>query len=173
LNREGNDVNDNGDIVPISQDPDNKEAYIWEKVQVEDQDVYINRASEQVSIGVNDSLRYDRTFLNTGGILSDEMGLGKTVSMLALILLNRRKLHKIEAPTGLIASGATLIITPSTISHQWEAEIKLHAPTLSYTYYQGAKDRKEKDTTPEMLANYDIVLTNYEVRSLFNFKGSS
>lgn len=156
-------MNDNGEIVPLRQDPINKEAYIWENVQVEDQDFYINRASEQVSIGVNDNLRYDRTFLNTGGILSDEMGLGKTVSMLALILLHRRKPHKFEAPNGLIASGATLIITPSTISHQWEAEIKLHAPTLTYTYYQGVKDRKEKDTTPGKLAKYDIVLTNYEV----------
>jgi E3 ubiquitin-protein ligase SHPRH len=83
--------------------------------------------------------------------------------MLALILLHRRKLPPTKDENGLIQSGATLIITPSTISHQWEAEIRLHAPTLSYTYYQGIKDKSERETTPEKLACYDIVLTNYEV----------
>lgn len=91
------------------------------------------------------------------------------ISMLALILLHKRKKDHNEWENGLLQSGATLIITPSTISHQWEAEIKLHAPTLSYTYYQGAKDRKDKDTTPEKLASYDIVLTNYEA-SVIGFK---
>jgi hypothetical protein len=39
----------------------------------------MNRASEQVSVGVNSDLQYARTLINGGGVLSDEMGLGKTV----------------------------------------------------------------------------------------------
>jgi SNF2 family DNA or RNA helicase len=41
--------------------------------------LYINRASEQVSVEVSEELQYARSIMNTGGILSDEMGLGKTV----------------------------------------------------------------------------------------------
>lgn len=84
-------------------------------------------------------------------------------SMLALILLHRKTSPQTKSENGLLQTGTTLIITPSTISHQWEAEIRLHAPSLSYTYYQGVKDRKEKNTTAEELASYDIVLTNYDV----------
>ncbi|CAO3663847.1 unnamed protein product [Umbelopsis ramanniana] len=165
LNREGHYVNDNGQVTPLEVDYSKTEAFIWEKIELDKQELYINRASEQVSVGVNSDLQYARTLVYRGGILSDEMGLGKTVSMLALILLHRRTFPPTKDENGLIQSGATLIITPSTISHQWEAEIRLHAPTLSYTYYQGIKDKSEKQTTPEKLASYDIVLTNYDVLS--------
>jgi SNF2 family DNA or RNA helicase len=79
LNREGHEVNAYGDAIPIIDDFTTNEAYIWEKVQVYDEQLFINRATEQVSIGVNADLQYARKMVNKGGVLSDEMGLGKTV----------------------------------------------------------------------------------------------
>ncbi|KAF9926729.1 hypothetical protein BGZ67_007979 [Mortierella alpina] len=151
-----------------------------------------------------------------GGILAEEMGLGKTVEMLALILLNRRRLEPTQpreaapqsdtgalekqlsaarlddsnstlpsaienitfqeatqtvqgilgegsAPTSsLIKSGATLIITPLSILHQWAGEIESHAPSLRvFVYMDDAHER----ISAEELAKYDVVLTTYPVLS--------
>ncbi|KAG0001942.1 hypothetical protein BGZ79_003903 [Entomortierella chlamydospora] len=136
-----------------------------------------------------------------GGILAEEMGLGKTVEMLALILLNRRKLDNHVGPnhrsdtisleeqlsaahlsetdqsasmdttldnqftsskTPLIKSGATLIITPPSIVHQWASEIENHAPTLRvFMYTEGSHE----SVTTQQLAQYDVVLTTYHILS--------
>jgi SNF2 family DNA or RNA helicase len=79
MNREGHKVTEDGAIIPIKNDYSTNEAYVWERFSVDDHPLYINRASEQVSIGVDERLKYARKFIHTGGILSDEMGLGKTV----------------------------------------------------------------------------------------------
>ncbi|KAF9437147.1 hypothetical protein BGZ76_001809 [Entomortierella beljakovae] len=127
-----------------------------------------------------------------GGILAEEMGLGKTVEMLALILLNRRKFISTsqndtesleeqlsaahindsnnsdsDMDTGnesnhLIKSGATLIITPPSILHQWASEIEVHAPTLNVFIYI---ENSHEIVTPRQLAMYDIVLTTYHTIS--------
>ena len=62
-----------------------------------------------------------------------------------------------------IPSGATLIITPNAISHQWVDEIFRHVreETLSVCVYTGVN--KEGFVQPQTLANQDIVITTYEV----------
>lgn len=67
---------------------------------------------------------------------------------------------------GLRKTGATLIITPETIIHQWASEFKRHVPGLQVAQYSGIKtipDGVETRDYAETLASNDIVLTTYEV----------
>lgn len=102
-----------------------------------------------------------------GGILAEEMGLGKTVEMITLMNLNRRPAEIKIDPDGLLASGATLIITPPAILEQWRQEIQQHAPHLRVYHYEGIKRGEEKSDhlIIEELAEYDVVLTTYNVIS--------
>ncbi|KAG0212392.1 hypothetical protein BGX28_006361 [Mortierella sp. GBA30] len=67
-----------------------------------------------------------------------------------------------EISRTLIKSGATLIITPLSILHQWAGEIEEHAPSLRVFIYMD--DAHERITAAE-LATYDVVLTTYPVLS--------
>ncbi|XP_071112627.1 E3 ubiquitin-protein ligase SHPRH-like isoform X1 [Haliotis cracherodii] len=61
-----------------------------------------------------------------------------------------------------IPSGATLIISPFSICHQWKEEIKKHVrqETLHVFVYTGVS--KQGFTQPQTLADCDVVITTYE-----------
>lgn len=69
-----------------------------------------------------------------------------------------------------IATGATLIISPSSICHQWVEEINKHirSSSLRVLVYQGVK--RHGFLQPQMLAEQDVVITTYDVlRSELNY----
>ncbi|KAK9411647.1 E3 ubiquitin-protein ligase SHPRH [Crotalus adamanteus] len=62
-----------------------------------------------------------------------------------------------------VPTGATLIISPSSICHQWVDEINRHVRSLSLhvLVYQGVK--KHGFLQPHILAEQDVVITTYDV----------
>lgn len=86
---------------------------------------------------------------NFGGILADDMGLGKTLQSLAFI----RKIREFnkELPS--------LVICPTSLTHNWAREIEKFFPSMKYVIIAGKpKDREE------LLKNYkdyDIIITSY------------
>ncbi|XP_015713618.1 E3 ubiquitin-protein ligase SHPRH isoform X5 [Coturnix japonica] len=62
-----------------------------------------------------------------------------------------------------VSTGATLIISPSSICHQWVDEINRHvrSSSLRVLVYQGVK--KHGFLQPHMLAEQDVVITTYDV----------
>ncbi|XP_063773959.1 E3 ubiquitin-protein ligase SHPRH isoform X2 [Pseudophryne corroboree] len=62
-----------------------------------------------------------------------------------------------------VPTGATLIISPSSICHQWVDEINRHvrSSSLRVMVYQGVK--KHGFLQPQMLAEQDVVITTYDV----------
>ncbi|CAO3587752.1 unnamed protein product [Absidia cylindrospora] len=150
----------------------NQMPYLWEKIPVTSdglQHIYINRVTQNVFGSWTPQLEWQQQQMYRGGILADEMGLGKTVSTIALILLNSchnsNVYRRLNIP-GLKKTGTTLIITPSTIIHQWESEFKRHAPTQKVAIYTGIKDIPQFMETEEMadeLSSNDVVLTSYSV----------
>ncbi|OWM87325.1 hypothetical protein CDL15_Pgr022436 [Punica granatum] len=85
---------------------------------------------------------------------------GKFICQLCLELM-----HATASP---ISSGATLIVCPAPILHQWHAEIIRHTRpgTLKVLVYEGVRNASLLDKPlPEVneLITYDVILTTYDV----------
>lgn len=84
-------------------------------------------------------------YLGFGGILADEMGLGKTLQTIAFLLSKRNK--------------KSLIITPTSLIHNWKNEFEKFAPTLRVGIAHSLK--KEREKIINNLEDYDVILTTY------------
>ena len=95
-----------------------------------------------------------------GGVLADDMGLGKTVQALAHI-------------TTLKAAGAlkqpVLIVCPTSVLPNWQAELAQFAPKLTVLLWHGAT----RKTLAPMIARQDVILTSYPllIRDIETLKG--
>ena len=83
-----------------------------------------------------------------GGVLADDMGLGKTVQALAHIAK--------EHAAGRMR-GPMLIIAPTSLVFNWQAEAARHAPVLKVLALTG----KERARRFAEIHRYDVVLTTY------------
>lgn len=81
------------------------------------------------------------------GILADDMGLGKTLQ--ALTLLQKAKDEDGQMPT--------LVICPTSVVFNWEAEIQKFAPELTCLKLSGI----ERKGLFKEIPNHDIVITSY------------
>jgi superfamily II DNA or RNA helicase len=89
-------------------------------------------------------------FLDTfdfGGCLADDMGLGKTITVLAFLLTQRAK----------AAGPATLIVVPTSLIFNWQAEAAKFAPSLRLLTAHGPDRARDAAA----FAHYDVVLTTY------------
>ena len=82
------------------------------------------------------------------GILADDMGLGKTAQALAHILIEQQA-GRLDCPA--------LVVLPTSLIFNWQAEARRMAPTLRVLSLQGT------DRTGDFarMADHDIVLTTY------------
>lgn len=85
---------------------------------------------------------------NWGGCLADDMGLGKTIQMLAFL---RQFAGRGE--------GASLIVMPASLIHNWKNEILRFASDLRYLIHTG--NQRTRDTA--IFAGFDLVLTTYGI----------
>ena len=84
-------------------------------------------------------------YLGFGGILADEMGLGKTIQTITFLLTKENK--------------KTIIITPTSLIHNWKSEFEHFAPTLKVGIAHGLK--KDRMDIIKNIDEYDIILTSY------------
>ncbi|PLX43813.1 MAG: hypothetical protein C0609_07305 [Deltaproteobacteria bacterium] len=84
-----------------------------------------------------------------GGILADDMGLGKTVQTLALLLDIKERGE----------GGPNLVVAPTSVVPNWEAEVRSHAPSLTHLRYHGVDRAELRDE----LEKYDLVVTSYAI----------
>ncbi len=85
---------------------------------------------------------------NWGGCLADDMGLGKTIQTLAFMQQFSGR-----------GEGASLIVMPASLIHNWKNEILRFAPDLRYLIHLG--NQRTKDTA--IFAGFDLVLTTYGI----------
>jgi SNF2 family DNA or RNA helicase len=83
-----------------------------------------------------------------GGVLADDMGLGKTVELLAHVAIEKAA-RRLKLPV--------LIVSPTSVSPNWRAEIARFVPHLRVLALTGA-DRSERFA---QIARHDVVLTTY------------
>ena len=92
-----------------------------------------------------------------GGILADDMGLGKTIQLLAIILDEKNKNESDPNKT----KRASLVISPSSLTLNWQNEAKKFAPDLKVQVIQGtAAERKRKI---ENIEDFDLIVTSYDL----------
>jgi superfamily II DNA or RNA helicase len=84
-----------------------------------------------------------------GGILADDMGLGKTVQVLAFLRAGKQ--------SGAGPIGPTLVVCPSSLVFNWEAEARKFTPSLRVLALHGAA----RGGLFAEMASYDLVITSY------------
>lgn len=82
-----------------------------------------------------------------GGILADDMGLGKTLQTLGMLQNEKEKGE--DQPS--------LIVMPTSLIYNWQAEARKFAPNLKILVHTGVGRTKN----PANFAIYDLVLTTY------------
>ncbi len=96
--------------------------------------------------GVYWMLKLNENHLN--GVLADDMGLGKTLQTLTLLAgLHHEK------------RAATLVVVPTTLLFNWEAEIQKYTPILKVLRYEG----RSRENLAKKMDEADIVLISYTV----------
>lgn len=87
-------------------------------------------------------------FYGLGGILADDMGLGKTLQVIAFVLSEKRP-----------EQSPALVIAPTSLLFNWEAEVQKFAPSLKVVVMTGpVRERREKF---KEFAGADMVVTSY------------
>ena len=111
-----------------------------------------------------------------GGCLADDMGLGKTLQTLTVLLMFKRaevpafqagskvnhgQLSLFATPeTAAAIQTASLIVLPTSLVHNWAAEIRKFTPSLKV--YSHVGQQRKTGTELENAVNYfDIILTTY------------
>lgn len=94
-----------------------------------------------------DALNWFETldYYGFGGILADEMGLGKTIQTITFLLSKENK--------------KSLVVTPTSLIHNWKSEFEKFAPSLNVCIAHGPK--KERGRVIDNLKDYDVILTTY------------
>ena len=83
-----------------------------------------------------------------GGVLADDMGLGKTLQTLAHILLEKEA-DRLHHPV--------LVVVPTSLLHNWQAEAERFAPDLRVLALHGPSRAERFAQIPQ----HDLVLTTY------------
>jgi len=111
-----------------------------------------------------------------GGCLADDMGLGKTLQTLAVLLKFKRQ-EKSQTTAGNSSNDgqlflfaepetdgkvqpASLIVLPTSLVHNWEAEIQKFAPSLK-VYRHVGQQRKTNSDLEKATLYFDVILTTY------------
>lgn len=85
--------------------------------------------------------------LNFGGCLADDMGLGKTIQILAFILSQREK----------VQHNTNLLVVPTSLIFNWQAEAARFAPSIKIHTIYGA----DRQRTITGLDEFELIITSY------------
>ena len=82
--------------------------------------------------------------LGVGACLADDMGLGKTLQAIAVILSHAHQ-------------GPSLVVAPTSVCMNWEAEVNRFAPTLIFHMFS----ESNRDEIIPSLGKFDLLVTSY------------
>lgn len=89
---------------------------------------------------------------NFGGILADDMGLGKTIQLLSVVL-NYVQSENDPKPT--------IVVCPSSLTLNWENEIKKFTPDLTSIVIRGNSSERKRQI--KSIPKYNIAITSYDL----------
>ena len=102
--------------------------------------------------------------LGLGGVLADDMGLGKTLQVLSFLELLRSQKRL----------GLSLIVLPTSLIYNWQAEIKKFTPQLAFTVYDTKlKPHYQTNWQPHdpllVIATYGVLTENEAFFTAWNW----
>ncbi len=95
------------------------------------------------------SWMYRNAQIGFGSVLADDMGLGKTLQVIAIILKFKQE--------GLLEKKKALVVAPTGLLTNWQAEVHKFAPSLQTAIYHGSQRDLKK------LKDFDMLLTSYGI----------
>jgi SNF2 family DNA or RNA helicase/uncharacterized Zn finger protein len=93
------------------------------------------------------SWMYRNSEIGFGSVIADDMGLGKTLQVIATILKFKE--------TGMLEDKKIIVVVPTGLLVNWQAEIEKFAPSLKSHIFHG-NQRKINE-------NFDVLLTSYGI----------
>ncbi len=93
------------------------------------------------------SWMYRNAKIGFGSVIADDMGLGKTLQVITTLLKYKED--------GLLDKKKALVIAPTGLLTNWQAEVEKFAPSLKIHIFHGTNRKIEK--------GYDILLTSYGI----------
>lgn len=92
---------------------------------------------------------YRNTRIGFGSVLADDMGLGKTLQVIAAILKFKEE--------GQLANEKVLVVAPTGLLTNWQAEFQKFAPSVNIAVYHGThRDLKQ-------IKGYEVLITSYGI----------
>lgn len=95
------------------------------------------------------SWMYRNTRIGFGSVLADDMGLGKTLQVIAAILKFKEE--------GQLENEKALVIAPTGLLTNWQAEFQKFAPCIKTEIYHGTQRDLSK------LNGFDVLITSYGI----------
>lgn len=95
------------------------------------------------------SWMYRNAKIGFGSVLADDMGLGKTLQVITTLLKYKED--------GLLDSEKALVVAPTGLLTNWEAEITKFAPSLKTKIYHGTGRKIEKNE------EFDVLISSYGI----------
>jgi SNF2 family DNA or RNA helicase/uncharacterized Zn finger protein len=92
---------------------------------------------------------YRNARVGFGSVLADDMGLGKTIQVITAILKFKEE--------GLLSVQKVLVIAPTGLLTNWQAEFQKFAPGINTDIYHGPQRDLKK------LNGYDVLITSYGI----------
>ena len=92
---------------------------------------------------------YRNSKIGFGSVLADDMGLGKTLQVITTILKLKEE--------GLLGDEKVLVVAPTGLLTNWQAEFQKFGSGLNIEIYHGAQRDLEK------LNGYDVLITSYGI----------
>ena len=97
---------------------------------------------------------YQNMRLGFGSILADDMGLGKTLQVITL-------LQKLK-DDGLLERQRAIVVAPTGLLANWQAELQRFAPTLSVFVYHGQRRNLKEFDADILLTSYGLVRSDID-----------
>ncbi|TAH06716.1 MAG: DEAD/DEAH box helicase [Sphingobacteriia bacterium] len=95
------------------------------------------------------SWMYRNAKIGFGSVIADDMGLGKTVQVITTLLKYKED--------GLLKKDKALVVAPTGLLANWQAEIEKFAPSLKTKIYHGSGRQLQKSD------DFDILISSYGI----------
>ncbi|MCL2245672.1 MAG: DEAD/DEAH box helicase [Lentimicrobiaceae bacterium] len=102
------------------------------------------------------SWMYRNSRIGFGSIIADDMGLGKTLQVISILL-------KFKEENAINDKHKALVVVPTGLLTNWQAEIEKFAPSLSSHIFHGQLRDLKEFKADIMLTTYGVLRSDYEL----------